>query len=131
VPKLEGIIYQGAFYTIEWGMGTAKECQARAYYAALNETDRAKTLALFKRMADVGKIYDPTKFTQETKKLYVFKPQPHRFFCFFMKGKRIIIVSAYQKQGQKAPARELVRAEELRKTWLSQEGSNERTGKKY
>jgi hypothetical protein len=40
-------------------------------------------MALFKRMADLGKNYDTTKFNQETKKLYVFKPQPHRFFCFF------------------------------------------------
>ena len=126
MPKPEVIICQGAFYTIEWGVTAAKECQARRYYAALRETDRAKALALFKRMADVGKIYDPTKFTQETKKLYAFKPRPHRFFCFFMKGKRIIIVSAYQKQGQKAPARELIRAEELRRSWLFQEGFNER-----
>jgi len=74
-------------------------------------------MALFKRMADVGKIYDRTKFNQETKKLYVFKPQPHRFFCFFVKGKRIIIVSAYQKQGDKAPPQEISRAENLRLEW--------------
>lgn len=120
----ESRVYAGAFYSIEWGCGASGNCQAREYYNALSEAERAKALALFKRMADVGKIYDPAKFTQETKKLYVFKPQPHRFFSFFIKGKRIIIVSAYQKQGQKAPSREIERAEALMKAWIAQEASN-------
>jgi hypothetical protein len=80
--------------------------------------DRAKALALFKRMADFGRIYDRTKFNRETEKLYVFKPQPHRFFSFFVRGRRIVVVSAYQKQGYKAPRREIIRAENLRTDWL-------------
>ena len=121
----EFLVYSGAFYSIEWALSPTKECQAREYYYSLGEADRARALALFKRMGDIGKIYDTTKFTRETKKLYVFKPQPHRFFSFFIKGKRIIIVSAYQKQTQKAPQREIERAEVLMKTWLAQEASNE------
>lgn len=102
------------------GGGAANgKCQARAYYEALEVAERAKALALFKRMADHGKIFDETKFRQETKKLYTFKPQPHRFFCFFVTGRRIVIVSAYQKQGDKAPPREIERAENLRVEWLS------------
>lgn len=122
----ESCVYAGAFYSIEWGSDPSGNCQAREYYYALSEAERAKALALFRHMADIGKIYDTAKFTQETKKLYVFKPQPHRFFSFFIKGKRIIIVSAYHKQGQKAPARELERAEALMKAWLAQEASNGR-----
>jgi hypothetical protein len=125
VASGEKLVCAGACYSIEWGLGSAGECQAREYYGTLSEQDRARTLALFKRMADVGKIYDNTKFTQETKKLYAFKPQPHRFFGFFIKGRRIIIVSAYRKQGQKAPVRELARAEALMKVWLKQEASDE------
>jgi hypothetical protein len=117
----ECLIYGGAYYSIEWGLDKAGTCQARDYYNALDEGDRAKALALFKRMADVGKIYDTAKFTKETEKLYVFKPQPHRFFSFFVKGKRIIVVSAYRKQGQKMPLRERERAEALMGTWLREE----------
>jgi len=80
--------------------------------------DRAKALALFKRMADVGRIFDRTKFSRETEKLYIFKPQPHRFFCFFVRGRRIVVVSACQKQGDKAPRRENIRAVNLRTDWL-------------
>ena len=129
MPNAEVLIYRGGIYSIEWGSDAAQKCQAREYYAALDDRDRARALALFKRMADVGKIYDTTKFNKETKKLYVFKPQPHRFFCFFVKDKRIIIVSAYQKQGQKAPAREIARAEELMNSWLLQEEPHERKQK--
>jgi hypothetical protein len=76
--------------------------------------DRAKTLALLKRMAEFGKIYDRRKFNKENESLYVFKPQPHRFFCFFMKGKRIFILRAYHKQRDAAPPQERAKAEKLR-----------------
>ena len=112
--KDTSIIYEGECFAITWGTASNGRCQARDYYEALNVADRAKAIALFKRMADVGRIYDTTKFNQETKKLFVFKPQPHRFFCFFVKGRRIFIVSAYQKQGDKAPQQEIARAENLR-----------------
>jgi phage-related protein len=112
--KDTSVIYGGECFAIMWGTASNGQCQAKDYYEALNVADRAKALALFKRMADVGKIYDTTKFNQETKKLFVFKPQPHRFFCFFVKGRRIFIVSAYQKQGDKAPQQEIARAETLR-----------------
>ena len=112
--KDTSVIYEGECFAIMWGTASNGQCQAKDYYEALNVADRVKALALFKRMADVGKIYDKTKFNQETKKLFVFKPQPHRFFCFFVKGRRIFIVSAYQKQGDKAPQQEIARAENLR-----------------
>jgi phage-related protein len=113
------IVCEGECFSVLWGLAANGQCQAREYYEALPVAERAKALALFQRMADVGKIYDTTKFNQETKKLYVFKPQPHRFFCFFVKGRRILVVSAYQKKGDKAPQRETARAENLRMECLS------------
>jgi hypothetical protein len=47
----ESLVYAGPSFSIEWGQGPAKECQAREYYYNLDEADRAKALALFKRMA--------------------------------------------------------------------------------
>ena len=114
----------------EWGLAPDGQCQAQEYYEAMSLTDRARASALFVRMADLGRLYDNTKFNQETKKLYVFKPQPHRFFCFFVKGKRILIVSAYRKQGQKAPQSGIKRAEAIR-TYLERLfEKEERSGKK-
>jgi hypothetical protein len=105
MPKGEWLIYEGARFTIEWGPAEKGCCQAQAYYQGMDVGDQARASALFARMGDQGKIFDETKFRQETDKLFVFKPQPHRFFCFFVKGKRVIIVTAYRKQGEKAPQR--------------------------
>ena len=114
MAKSRLVICEGAYYEIIWGVASNGGCQAKDYYESLEYADRAKALALFKRMADVGKIYDKTNFNKDTEKLYVFKPQPHRFFCFFAGGKRIYVVSAYLKQGERAPPREIKRAENLR-----------------
>jgi hypothetical protein len=118
MEKYRSVVYEGACFTIMWGLAADGGCQGRDYYESLEVVDRAKTLALFKRMADVGRIYDRTKFNKETEKLYVFKPQPHRFFCFFERGRRIVVVSAYQKQSDRPPRREIARAENLRTEWM-------------
>lgn len=131
MAKSRLLICEGAYFEIVWGTASDGGCQARDYYELLGVADRAKALALFQRMAEVGKIYDKTKFNQETKKLYVFKPQPYRFFCFLVKGRRIVVVSAYQKQGDKAPRQEILRAENLRIEWMlgiaREEGRHEKT----
>ena len=122
MPERELVVCKGECFTIEWGPAGSGECQAREYYEEMVVSDRQKALALFVRMADRGRIFDKTKFTKETDKLYAFKPQPHRFFCFFVSGKRIIIVTAYRKQSEKAPKREINRAEAIRASWLHRFG---------
>ena len=119
MARSESVTCNGERFTVEWCNAANGRCQAREYYNALVVEDRAKALALFQRMAAFGKIYDTEKFNQESDKLYVFKPQPHRFFCFFVRGRRILVVAAYQKQGQRAPRREIDRAESVRQSWLA------------
>jgi hypothetical protein len=81
-------------------------------------------------MVDFGRIYDKQKFRKETAEPWAFKPGAHRYFCFFQKGKRIFIISAYQKQTQGAPRREIRRAESLRIECLSRISEEEGHGKK-
>ncbi|HUZ16916.1 MAG TPA: type II toxin-antitoxin system RelE/ParE family toxin [Spirochaetia bacterium] len=119
MPTVERLIYTGEKFSIEWYFTPNGRSQAKEYYDGLALEERAKAMALFKRMADFGQIFDSTKFTKETEKLYVFKPQPHRFFCFFVKGRRIFVVSAYQKQSKKTPPREIERAEDMRRQYLA------------
>jgi hypothetical protein len=47
-----------------------------------------------------------------------------------VKGKRIVIVSAYQKQGDKAPPREITRAENLRVQYMKRIAWEEERHKK-
>jgi phage-related protein len=114
MTESDWLVCNGRCYSIYWGRLPNGQCQALDYYRALDLGERARAMALFDRMANVGRIYDLRKFNQETSKLYAFKPQPHRFFCFFAPGKRIFIVSAYRKQSERAPRREVERAERLR-----------------
>ena len=120
MTRRELLVYEGECFTIEWGPAPNGKCQALEYYVSLNLDDQAKASALFARIADKGTILDKTKFTRETEKLYAFKPQPHRFFCFFVKGRKIIIVTAYRKQSDKAPKREIDRANSIRLAYLEQ-----------
>ena len=61
-------------------------------------------------MGDHGKIHDETKFRSESDGIYAFKPQPHRYLCFFFKGRKIIITNAFMKKAQKMPTAEKERA---------------------
>ncbi len=74
---------------------------------------------LFKRMGDYGKISDTTKFRNEGNKIYAFKPQPHRFLSFFIKGRTITVTNAFQKKSNKIPQNEKERAIDFRADYLS------------
>ena len=58
------------------------------YFESLSNTQRRKTLMLFKRMGDFGKTSDITKFRNEGGKLFAFKSQPDRFFVIFLCRKK-------------------------------------------
>ncbi len=92
------------------------------FFKSLNMQDRAKTIALFERMADIGKIYDKAKFSHEEGEIYAFKPQPNRFLSCFWKGKRIIVLTGFIKKSQKVPKKELKRAKEYLQQFKQMEG---------
>lgn len=62
------------------------------------------------RMGDHGSIQNEEKFKHEIDKIYVFKPHPDRFFCFFFQGSKIIITNAYEKKSDKMPPKEYYKA---------------------
>jgi len=80
------------------------------FYLTLPMSERIKLMHLFKRMGDAGEIKDRTKFMFEGDKIYAFKPQPHRFLCFFFTAGKIIITNAFRKNQQKLPELEKKRA---------------------
>lgn len=44
----------------------------------------------------------------------------YRVLWFYVKGRLIVVTSAFQKKGQKTPKAEIKRAERLREQWLKQ-----------
>lgn len=113
------VFYQGGKFQIEFYFDENGEMPAKHYYDSSNRSVRLKLLALVKRMAEHGKIYDETKFriVDKNKKIYEFKPKAERFFNFFCKGQKIIITNAYPKKGQKVNQQELDRAIDLKKDY--------------
>ncbi len=69
-----------------------------------------KFLKLVRLMAEVGRIFDKTKFRNEGDQIFAFKPQPDRFLCFFFTGRRIVVTNAFHKKSQKLPEQEKGRA---------------------
>ena len=113
----EFIAYRGEKFTIEWYFDENYNSEVLEYFNNLSEPLKIKTLVLFKRFAEFGKIRDRTKFNFEGDALFAFKPIPHRFLCFFVKEKRIIITNAFHKKTDKLPKAEKERALKRRKDY--------------
>jgi hypothetical protein len=68
-------------------------------------------------MGNIGVIKNETKFRHEGDKIYAFKPQPHRFLCFFFSGKKIIVTNAFHKKSEKLPEKEKIRALKIKSAY--------------
>jgi len=95
---MEHIAYRGDRFTVEWYYDNSSKCEVLDYFESMGESPQDKLFYLLKRMADFGKISDKTKFRNEGNSIYAFKPQPHRFLCFFTSGKKIIITNGFYKK---------------------------------
>lgn len=80
------------------------------YLESLDEKWQAKLFELIKLIGNRGIIKNKTKFRNEGDKIYAFKPQPHRFLCFFFEGKKIIVTNGFHKKTDKLPKNEKERA---------------------
>jgi len=73
---------------------------------------------LFKLLANIGKIYNEQKFRHEGDQIYVFKPFPDRFFCFFYEESKVIITNAYEKKTNKMSPSEKEKSLRLRADFI-------------
>lgn len=108
--KKDCIIYIGEYYTVEWFYDDAGYSQPYEYFLQATDVERRRFLMLVKRIGDFGKITDKTKFRNEGDDIYAFKPQPDRYLCFFVIGKRIIVTNAFRKKSDKLPKSEKEKA---------------------
>ena len=106
----EYIIFNGSKFILEWYFNSKGCSDALEYFDSLNDEEQIKTLGLFELMGNVGEIKNKTKFNFEGDKIFAFKPQPHRFLCFFFSGAKIIVTNAFHKKTDKLPANEKQRA---------------------
>ena len=115
------LIYSGERYAVYFHAEIKDSSGVNDYFESCDDVTQASLLFLVKRMADIGCIYDETKFRIEDRqnKIYCFKPRKERFFCFFFTGKKIIIASAYTKKRQKLDRHELKKAIQIRNKYFN------------
>ena len=101
--KREIVAYSGQCFTIEWYYNEKRESPALEYFLQLSDDRQDKLFTLLKRLGEIGKIFDETKFRNEGDKIFAFKPHPDRYLCFFFSGRKIIITNAFEKKTQKLP----------------------------
>ena len=74
---------------------------------------------LLEEHENVPKTY--LKHLENTNDLYEIKVQHsnniYRIFCFFDKGKLIVLANGFQKKGQKTPQKEIERASIIKKEY--------------
>lgn len=116
--KIDFIVFQGKEFTIEWYFNKNGKRIALEYYENLSEDRQTKAMNLFKLLANIGKIYNDQKFRHEGDQIYVFKPLPDRFFCFFYEGSKITITNAYEKKTNKMSTSEKEKSLRLRDDFI-------------
>lgn len=115
----EYIAYKGDKFTIEWFFDRSGVSEALMFYESLSDIQKRKTLMLFKRMGDYGRIIDKEKFRNEGDKIYAFKPHPDRFLSFFYTGHKIIVTNGYIKKSQKLPKKEKTKALDRKENYIT------------
>lgn len=108
--KKKIIAYEGKQYLIEWYFTDKGKSEALTYFETLPSDRQKKFAHLLLLLGDSGKIFNQEKFRHEGDQIYVFKPSPDRFFCFFFDGAKVIITNAYEKKSAKMPLKEKERA---------------------
>ena len=121
----EYIAFAGERFLIEWSFDSKGNSIALDYFESLNEDEQIKLLNLFELMGNIGAIKNETKFRNEGEKIYAFKPQPHRFLCFFFTGQKIIVTNAFHKKTDKLPIKEKDRALKIKENYESRISSGD------
>lgn len=97
-------VYTGKTFDIEFYFTKQGKMPGFDYYQELAEDARRRFFVVIGHFADApfGAVFPKTILNIEDKSegIYAFKPFIHRFFCFFSKDRKIIILNAYQKHSQ-------------------------------
>ena len=116
--KKEFIAYKGKEYIIEWYFNDREKSEAFIYFESLSVDRKKKFLRLLTLLGDSGKIFNQEKFRYEGDQIYVFKPSPDRFFCFFFDGAKVIVTNAYEKKSAKMPTKEKDKALKAKESYI-------------
>jgi len=119
VKREECLAYEYLGWRFEWYVNEGGNSPALDYYHKnLSEDEKDDLTALFEFLADCGGLLrNKEKIRSEGDKLFSFKPRPHRFMAFFVKGKTVIITHGFEKKRESLPPNEKKKAKAYRKDY--------------
>jgi phage-related protein len=106
------VVATGAMRTIEAAVCLDGNSPAQEFLDQLAEADQQKLAALFARMADHGVVTNEEKFKKLEGAIWEFKSSQIRIPCF-QDGRAWVLTHGFLKKKQKAPKREIERAERI------------------
>jgi hypothetical protein len=115
------VLREGTSRRLVWGADPSGRFRARKYFEDLGDRERAKFEALFRLLAETGKIRSKERFVKEPNGIYCFKNHGKRIACFF-DGKDAVLIDGFGKKTtrSKRSQRQLETAAKLRVNYLEQ-----------
>lgn len=125
VKRSECLAHEHRGWRFEWYVNDKGNSPGIEYYhEKLDENEKDELTALFESLAECeGQLKNKEKIRNEGDKLFAFKPRPHRFMAFFVKGKTVIITHGFSKKRDDLPPNEKKKALAYRRDY------NERNAK--
>ncbi len=119
VVNSEDIIVKGPCAIVAYARRTNGKRPAFDYIENLEMDDWAKLANSFKRMTQVGRIWNTERFKKLRGKIYEFKVHPKvRVLCFQI-GITWLLTQGFDKQTGDTPPRQITRAEQIMKEHIS------------
>lgn len=108
-----------------YGITNKGKCLATKFIDECSQRDRDKLLALIKRLAHEGQIYNLEQFRHEGNKIFAFKSRKARIFCFFDTGGTLFLTHGWTKEKDRPRtfATQKKRAKDLRDEYLKAKGT--------
>ena len=119
------IVVRGNLRTIEYAIRANGSMPAKEFIEGLSEPDQAKILVLFRRMAEKGDLPNREQFKLVKGKIFEFKKQQIRVFCF-RKEERWLLTNGYKKKRDKLDRSEIDRAQRIMQEHLEREAREQR-----
>jgi phage-related protein len=110
-------VFSGRIYNI-FALNVSGKCLVQDFIENLDEYEKKKILRLLTRTADNGLYTNEEKFRKiKGEDLWEFKSDQVRIFCFFDKGKIIILSHGFIKKSPKTPRNQIEKAKRLLKDY--------------
>jgi phage-related protein len=110
-------VFSGRIYNI-FALNVSGKCLVQDFIENLDEYEKKKILRLLTITADNGLYTNEEKFRKiKGEDLWEFKSDQVRIFCFFDKGKIIILSHGFIKKSPKTPRNQIEKAKRLLKDY--------------